>query len=137
MARHAVLRVSSCIGIVWTVFCHSCVVTGYTTPDQRNFVDLAPFHALSLFELPTKLTSSRAAAVAAALKFRDEMVEVGPNWANALKSWQCPTPPALSNGSCDPCGVNVWWVLLAPLADHKQNLTIYRPDMFPLSVPNL
>ena len=38
------------------------------------------------------------------------MVQVGPNWANALKSWQCPTPAALSNGSCDPCGVNVWWV---------------------------
>ncbi|DBA98865.1 TPA: hypothetical protein ACH3X1_014624 [Trebouxia sp. C0004] len=37
------------------------------------------------------------------------MVQVGPNWANALKSWHCPTPAALSNGSCDPCGVNVWY----------------------------
>jgi hypothetical protein len=32
------------------------------------------------------------------------MVPKSRNWAQALSTWRCPTPPGNSDGACDPCG---------------------------------
>lgn len=38
--------------------------------------------------------------------FRDSMRVRSANWAAALQTWTCPTPPANTRpaGTCDPCG---------------------------------
>ena len=62
------------------------------------------------------LLPAYAAAVEILTRFRDAMLArpVSANarpwygWKAALQSWTCPTPPADSNGSCDPCGSGSW-----------------------------
>ncbi len=92
---------------------HFCHVEGNTTPETRRSTECIELSVPLL-----RSTSSSWAltwlctAVAMLQTFRDEMVKVGPHWAYALETWTCPTPAALSNGSCDPCGWDIWWVQL-------------------------
>ncbi len=92
---------------------HFCHVEGNTTPETckskayRSLNWLCLCHDRRAGPLTWVCT-----AVAMLQTFRDEMVKVGPHWAYALEGWTCPTPASLSNGSCDPCGWDVWWVQL-------------------------
>ena len=114
---------------------HECGVGAFTTPAQgvnafysshsrpNNAALLSSSCCLS-YDLIT--TQNAVAAATAALQFHDEMVKVGPNWAHALQSWQCPTPAATSNVSCDPCGVDVWYVLYKLQQSHHNRVFLTR-----------
>lgn len=60
-------------------------------------------HTSITFHSPACLVHS-AVAVARLAAFRDAMQNRSPAWKNSMQLWTCPTPPANSDSSCDPCG---------------------------------
>lgn len=62
---------------------------------------LAMAACASAFTLPSEIDKL--------LAFKALMDKRGEGWRGNLANWTCPTPPATSNGSCDPCGARQWW----------------------------
>lgn len=48
-------------------------------------------------------------AVERLVAIKEEFIKRGPNWKREMETWVCPTNPATSNGTCDPCGASQYW----------------------------